>query len=830
LAQFENVTDDFTSNPLHLQMICDTEGIESLQQPDVISIYEQFLSKKIKHGLETYRQIQEGVSYDFPTRKKRIYSVLTKCAMALVVDKKREIVQLQEDRNDINLSGVATVLNNTSPLEFVHLTFAEFFTAQKFIQMLFVPEKDMGLDEVQLDMRKLFQIGISQQTMRFVEGFFDKNKDNKFNTGVLGCIAEMKKEVFERICRSGMHNLFSFLLGKVFYGVKVGKWMLDSHKISKNGMSLYFYACCSSPQLATLLYEWCPMLQIDDVEKLFEDLVKHTVPSRHSIEKALSRVEDWKSRWPRANFFDRFLNHKFPTELYEFVLENCTDMDDDGLLKKIYSQKKCCKEYLPIILRLGVDLNCGKNGVRLAHIIFRNMRRRGEFELLNFAIKVAKHFQAIENVDSEESLLMRKNIGAKSPQELLLDSNSSEGRELYLRHVVACACALLDTGECEPTYISTFTDQDEFNLKHISNIPELRSIATTFKLHLMRTHNFQSEALRIFQEEKRWIARDFEYSCGCTLVHDACFHDNLALLETLDQNGFDLNSTNQKKETPLHRAACSWNGSMECTEFLLKRLLGKLYIPLDAKRKEIIARTPDEQRHVEDTLSQRDAEGRTPLLAAAAMSEFLYNAKLLIYNLLGPLVIPWGNEELMVTRTELEQQQVERILNVRDAAGFSPLHCAVEYSHNKEILEVMLKNLLGKYFIDDTNRPMQRTLEKQQQIALLLLPKNHAGVTPLLYGAIYCYIYDKQLLLLRNLLGDYFVEKDGTTERPLDTRTDEENQFVRTLMFSEDDKCRSPYVEIQTRHAEYFKHVKLLYEANASYLLPKKPPKKPTNL
>jgi len=101
---------------------------------------------------------------------------------------------------------------------------------------------------------------------------------------------------------------------------------------------------------------------------------------------------------------------------------------------------------LPIILRIGADLNCEKNGVRLAQIIFNVSG--GDVELLKFAIKVAKHFQVTEDVDSEESLLLRKNIGAKSPQDLHLDSSSHKGRDLYLKHILDCVCALIDTGYC----------------------------------------------------------------------------------------------------------------------------------------------------------------------------------------------------------------------------------------------------------------------------------------------------------------------------------------------------------------------------------------------
>jgi len=311
LDQFENLTNDFTSNPLHLQMICEIEGVESLQQPDVISLYEKYVQKKIKHGLETYLQIKED-TYLFPKKLKHIYDILTKCAEARVLEKRGEIVQLEEDRNDINLSGVATVVDNKRPLEFVHLTFAEFLTAHKFIQMLFgeLPKTDMGMDRVKLFVRKLFKDGVSNQTMRFVEGFFNRNKDKKFHSGVLVCIEAMKREIFERICHAGMPNLYSFLFREVFGGVKVKEWILKSQKATTTGwrfyvpkdikMSLYFYACSSSPQLAELLSEWCPMLQVDNVDLLFVYLVIHTsisLMNLHCLEIALSRVEDWKSRW-----------------------------------------------------------------------------------------------------------------------------------------------------------------------------------------------------------------------------------------------------------------------------------------------------------------------------------------------------------------------------------------------------------------------------------------------------------------------------------------------------------------------------------------------------
>jgi ankyrin repeat protein len=794
LFKYQNV--DFTSNPLHLQMISETEGVQNIELLDVISLYEQFIKNKIKYGLETCWQIKEG-TYLFPQNLKRISDILTRCAEAEVMDKKREIVQSEDEINAINLSGLATVVDNTSPLEFVHLTFAEFLTAQKFIKILFglLPfGTDRVKDEVELKVRKLFKKGVSRQTMHFIEGLCCKHKDKKINAAVLGCFKDMEKEVFEHICHAGMHTFYSFLVG-FFNGEKLKEWMLESlTKASLTRRGLYFYACRSSPQLARLLSEWRPMLLINDVDRLLKS----------------SAVSDR----PVKNLVD----DKFSTMLYELVRENCPDLDDDGVLQIIYSSAAFCKNIFPLILHLGVDLSSEKNGIRLSHIMFRNIDEGGDFELLDFAIKVAKHFQGTENLDSVESLLLRKNIGAKSPQELELDTSSLEGHCLYLRHIVECACALLDVGICNFRSRYTWTSRhgDFLATNQVESIADevLRPIAITFKLHILRDCSLleQDEALNFLEQEQQWIPRDFKYSCGCSLVHDAVTKEKMPLLETLGQHGFDLTTTNNNGETPLHWSIYNWD---EGTEFLLKRLLRQFYVSLDAKREEIVARTPDEQRHVEDTLGKRDIRGRTPLLFAVLKDKYSSRAaELLIYNLLGPLVIPLFSEELVI-RSDAERKQVERILSVRDSAGFSALHGAVRAGNTDGLLELMLKNLLGEYFIDGKNQLFKRTLEKQKQIAQLLQPKNNEGITPLLNCTP---TYNMHRILLMNLLGEYFVEESGLALRPLDTRTDEENNFVQSLMFDVDVYGRSPYdAATSTSHRE----IQILYEANANKYMQK---------
>jgi ankyrin repeat protein len=827
LAQFESLSFNFTSNPMHLQMIRETEDVENFKEIDAISIYEQFLSKKIKHGLLTCRQIAEG-TYEFSTKRTRIYSILTKCAVAQVVDNEEVIVALDKrEVLDINLSGVATVVDIKSPLFFVHQTFAEFLTAQHFMQMCFEPPPDEDLDvvEVHLDVRRLFQDEVSDQTMCFIDCSWDRYKGREINPAVLECIKEIKKSVFERICHAGMDTLYSLLQGNVFDGLQEREWMLESHKAADydfrntTGMGLFFHACCSSLQLAARLSKWCPMLQLDDVDKLAECLGHHN-QSRPCLEMALTKVEDWRSSWPRANFFNNHLDvgDLYSSESYEFVLENCPDLNDNGLLQLINSRNfntSCRRSIFPILLRLGADLTYEKNGIRLANMIFRDA---GDLKLLQFTIKVVKHFQNSENIDSEESIILSKNVGAKSPAELGLDSSSQEGRGLYLQHIVERACTLLDSGACDAGYSLDSTDQHEYELLQIRTDDELRPISTSYKLYLMRAcvADEEQEALKIFQLEEKFIPRDFKYRCGCTLVHDACFRGNLPLLEALVEKGFGLTGANNKGETPLHRSV-SWRPV--CTEFLLMHFLGKFYVPIGAGREDIVSRTPDEQKFVEETLGLKDGKGRTPLLSATHSTIDKSNAELLICNLLGPWLIPL-KDGVFVPRTESEQREVERILGVRDADGYSPLHGAVLNKLKLRFLQLILKNLLGEYYIDCNTLPKdikKRTLEVQQKISQLLHPRNKTGVTPLLCSARNFNKYDVHELLLRNLLGEYFVEVvDGTSVKSVYARTEEENQFVRYLIFGEDEEGRSPFSTTKGRCDE---KVKLLIEANASYLL-----------
>jgi ankyrin repeat protein len=810
LARFNKLSYDFTDNPLHLQLISETEGIEERELVDVISVYEQFLNNKIKHGLLTCRQIEE-ISSEFKIKNTRILSILTKCAVAQVLENKEMVVSLDNrEVMDINLSGVATVVDKKSPLTFVSRTFAEFLTAQHFMQMCFEPPPDDDQDvvEIELDVHKLFHEGVSYQTMRFIEDFLDTKYQGKpMDDDVLESIAEVKKDVFECICQAGMNTLFDILWGGIFDGPMVQQWMVDSHaaadykdRTMKISRGYYFHACCSSLQLAAKLSEWCPMLQLDDVDSLVECLSTLS-KSRLSLEQALSKVTDWNNKWPKAAFFTQQFG-SFSANYYEFAFENCPDLGGDSLLQMIYARdfrSSYRDEILPLLLRLGLDVTLEVDGVRVLNMFSHS-------ELFQLAIRVAKHFKHTQDLNSEESQQLRKNVGAQTPQQFGL---TVKGRGPYLEHILERACALFDPGTCGPTQSIIATDEQEYEMsKMVREDADLRPIATHFKLRLMRAclSSDEQDALRIFEGEQPFVPRDFRYKCGCTLAHDACSRSDPALLEALIHEGFTVSDTNNEGETPLHKSV-QWK--TDCTELLLKMFLGRLYDDCSAPR------TPDEQASVESALGQRDFQGRTPFLAAALSNIDEGNAQLLLVHLLGPMVLPLDAPPLI--RPEAEQRLVETILCDRDLQGFTPLHGALLNNEKLGFLRVLLKNLLGAWFVDAQTDAHRRPLQLQKRIAELLQPRNQEGETPLHSSVRLFNKYQVHELLLRNVLGDYFVEADGTTANAFDVRTKEENQFVRELLLTPDVYGLSPYAICKGSRCD--EKVQLLIEANAGYLL-----------
>lgn len=245
-----------------------------------------------------------------------------------------------------------------------------------------------------------------------------------------------------------------------------------------------------------------------------------------------------------------------------------------------------------------------------------------------------------------------------------------------------------------------------------------------------------------------------------------------------------------------------------CSKFLLKSILGaRLY---DSPR----TRTPEEQAKVECLLGIEDNEGDTPFLSAT----FRTNAKLLLFHLLGPLYVSLNETDAtQLHRTAAEQSRVERIIvEKKNFHGQTALHKAMEIDlHSIDFQRLLLKNLLGEFYVEAPLEEALRPLHQQERIAHMMLPTDSKGMTPL-----NCLItmdgnYDSFELFLRNLLGDYFVEAGGQTAKSFADRSVEENKFVHNVIFSKLEYANFRYMDIMFGDENKYT---LLIKANASYL------------
>lgn len=248
--------------------------------------------------------------------------------------------------------------------------------------------------------------------------------------------------------------------------------------------------------------------------------------------------------------------------------------------------------------------------------------------------------------------------------------------------------------------------------------------------------------------------------------------------------------------------------STACSKFILKSILGpRLY-------DRPSARTPEEQAEVECLLGIEDNEGDTPFLSAA----FRTNAMLLLFHLLGPLYVSLDETDAtQLHRTAAEQCHVERIIvEQKNIHGKTALHKAIEM-HSFDFQRLLLKNLLGEFYVDAPLTEALRPLHQQEHIADMMLPTDSEGMTPLNYLFNSFNIdYDIFELFLRNLLGDYFVEADGQTAKSFVHRSGEENDFVYNVMITK--SVYSNFRDMEIQYNEDKKKFKLLIEANANYL------------
>jgi len=178
-----------------------------------------------------------------------------------------------------------------------------------------------------------------------------------------------------------------------------------------------------------------------------------------------------------------------------------------------------------------------------------------------------------------------------------------------------------------------------------------------------------------------------------------------------------------KGRTPLHFNDINYN----CFELLLRNILQENFVPLEADDSYNLPRSEKKRSKIEKVLCATDNEGQM-LIHYAVKSRDARNLELLVKNLLGNLFVSEDGKSSVLTRNEEQQKIVERLLLVQDEKGRTLLHLALNEDH----VNIMLRNLLGKYFIgEDRKIKEQRSLEKQKEIASMLLVKDEDGKNPL---------------------------------------------------------------------------------------------------
>lgn len=599
---------DFTDNPLHLQMLTDTEymkniktdeDIKKMRKLDLVKIYEDFICTKIVSGL--YCKHITKQSPDFKSRKNCVYNILTENAIAFVnQEKNKENYLIDEDEledNRVDQKYKYKIYEKSRRLaaeaiKLLHIL-KEYTSALGLRTAARGPKLEVSLnqdDQYLINMsgvatvcdnmlifvhltfaefltarhfvkmcnesppptkdfgaHDLLKNDVTKQTLNFIENILDNDKVKPINADFTECLKEIK--VFERVCKSGMSKLFSLLWKTDSDGEMVKKWIEESHAYpDEEKMGLFFLACCSSLELADKLTKWCPMLDIENVDNLVNCLAKLT-NSQLVLEKALSQVSNWNNHWPKRDFFTT-VSTDISTEIYEFAYSNSADMKSpDQLLRLIYENKNCSPGLLPVLLKLGLNLTYivdESMGLRLVDTFPLHT------EVLGLIVQMASQF-ANNDMHSAESYLFIKNLGARRPL-------AEEDRRSYLKYIVKCLCKLFRSYNCVVT-TNLRTKEDDSAIETLAQqVDELRPLATQYKLYLIRANlSDDRNAQRMFLEVEQFIKRNLKFRCGCNLLHYACRNDNLSLLVMLKKKGFFKSNaamvTNKLKETPLHKAS-----------------------------------------------------------------------------------------------------------------------------------------------------------------------------------------------------------------------------------------------------------------------------------
>jgi len=793
LKTFDKAIKGFSDNPLHLQMICDVYESGKMQLANLYEMYNEFLVKKSKHGLSAYRQIDEK-SAEFQKSLRNLEEVLMKKAVCSILQQADYDTSCIEngDRIAINCSGVATVLPENNQIDYVHRSYAEFLIAKMFLQIIF-PTKTQNQMSLAFTnyMRQLqvfksvrrqnpdFQnslaldilVKASIQTKLFIELRMPDVCGLKMKNSFRKLLMKRRKLVFDVICREGLIETFKVVIEKYFKPRHIAKWLRKSQTKAfntKDDTSGLFVLACRHNALASKFDQHCSNIRVGDLHQVMKFIAEKN-KSLQGFEIFLSKIKNWQKSWPNDSHITDFISlEDFSIEQIDYLTKNCSQLGQllvGHVNSTDFSKFQCRYDIIPLLLKHGLDLTIEKNGIRMDKVIAGG---QGLFYLLQHLIEAVEHFIQTTDIESEKSLVYRKNFGALFPSALGSDCSSQEKSR-----IIECISQLADDNvQCQGGYRRLFklnVAELKIDTQSHQNYTHIYPIVLSF---LYCSSTLDVDVLKVFLEIDRNIPRNFKFKCGCSLVHAAVANENISLLKLLIEKGFGLFEVDKEGQTPLHLhcVVC------DCFQLVLQNILGDLFVPL--KGGDDLPRSDLVQAEVEEKLGVRDFTGRKSINVIAKYTDGYKNLELLVKNLLGHLYII-KNDTNPPKRSKEQQDVVIRNLLVKDNHGSTPLHGDLD---NHFEAEVLLRNLLGEFFISvDGVIRMERSLEKQKEIASMMLVKDFNGFTPI-HKAVEMAQYRLLELLLLNLLGDYYVNRDGSTRKPIDQRSEEENGFVHNIV------------------------------------------------
>jgi hypothetical protein len=273
----------FGAIPLHLKMFCDVIKSGEWQiGGNLYQLYSKYVEIKVGNGIKQIFKIQCQSSL-YRENRKKIEDLLAKHALNETLSKKKAKLD-EEDVKLINVSGIASVADTESQINFVHYTFTEFHFAKAIVDVNFDPESEFT--------KSIFcSYAVQGYIAAFcgVEGNVTRQMKINLKT-LLNC-----EDGLEFVCKFGLVNIFKFIQ---FGTASLQKWAFRSRFASLSGYCLkeapFFKACASNPELAEKL---CAFLEEEHFPD-FQDLLRGfrgRIPEK-LLQIILSKFPGWSEK------------------------------------------------------------------------------------------------------------------------------------------------------------------------------------------------------------------------------------------------------------------------------------------------------------------------------------------------------------------------------------------------------------------------------------------------------------------------------------------------------------------------------------------------------